>query len=199
MYRYIVFIIVILFAHSVKGQLFDSIQTAFKHSPKLDARLSAHNAFVSNSYIKVNGVKLGLNYNKIVKIGIGYSWMQPYETTINNVRQFLHLNYGLVYIDYTFYQSKNWEMSIPLQLGLGVMSYRDENRIILGTDAIFLYEPTMAFDYNFLRYFSAGVGYGYRLGVKSRILIKEQFSSPIYTIRFKVKLGSIFSDIKRIF
>jgi hypothetical protein len=185
------------FTISVNGQLFDSIQTALKSAPKLDAKLSAHNAFVANSFVKVKGVKLGLNFNNVFKCGIGYSWMQPYTIESNNSTHSLHLNYGLLYLDYTFYQSHNWEMSIPIQIGYGMISYRNINHKITNKAGILLYEPSMAFDYNFLRYFSVGIGYGYRIGIKSKEIIKEQFTSPIYTIRIKIKLGNVFNDLKR--
>jgi hypothetical protein len=185
--------------NSAKAQLFDSIQDAFKFRPKIDAKLSAHNAFVANSFVKVNGVKLGLSFNKIVKLGLGYSWMQPYELKDEVSGHALHLNYGLIYFDYTFYRKQRWEMSIPIQIGYGTISYRDVNKQSITKGNILLYEPTMAFDYNFLRYFSAGIGYGYRIGIKSSTHIAEQFTSPIYTLRFKLKLGAVFKDISSVF
>jgi hypothetical protein len=178
------------------GQLFDPIRKSLKEKPTYDIRLSTHNAFVANQFAKIKGVKLGLSYNKIFKFGIGYSWMKSKITSIyDNDSVNLRLNYILAYVDYTFYQTKYWDFSLPIQMGIGLLDYKTNDKIRKARSGVAFYEPSMAFDYKFLKYFSAGVGFGYRLAIKNREPITERFTSPIYTIRFKIEFGKMYKDV----
>ncbi len=196
MLRIAVFGLMMFYCSLLRGQLFDPIRESLKEKPTYDIRLSAHNAFVANQFAKVKGVKLGLSYNKIFKFGIGYSWMKSEISSfylIDSVN--LRLNYILAYVDYTFYQTKHWDFSLPIQMGIGLLDYKTNEKVRMARSGVAFYEPSMAFDYKFLKYFSAGVGYGYRLAIKNREPINERFTSPIYTVRFKIEFGKMYKDV----
>lgn len=196
MLKIVVFGLMMLYCSLIWGQLFDPIRKSLKEKPTYDIRLSAHNAFVANQFAKVKGVKFGLNYNKIFKFGMGYSWMKSDITSIYILDTVnLKMNYLLAYLDYTFYQTNKWDFSLPIQMGIGLLDYKTIDKVRLARTGVAFYEPTMAFDYKFLKYFSAGVGYGYRLAIKNREPITERFTSPIYTIRFKIEFGKMYKDV----
>lgn len=196
MLKIVIFGLMMLYCSLIWGQLFDPIRKSLKEKPTYDIRLSAHNAFVTNQFAKIKGVKLGLSYNKIFKFGIGYSWMNSKITSIyDNDSVNLRLNYILAYVDYTFYQTKYWDFSLPIQMGIGLLDYNTNDKVRKARSGVAFYEPSMAFDYKFLKYFSAGVGFGYRLAIKNREPITERFTSPIYTIRFKIEFGKMYKDV----
>jgi hypothetical protein len=109
----------------------------------------------------------------------------------------LKFGYGLAFFEYAFHQSKHWNLEIPVQLGFGRISYQvDEN--ITAQKWAPIWEPAMTFEYVFLKYFGVGFGAGYRVIFKSKTPIAEQFTSPIYIFKFKVYLGDIYKDVKRL-
>lgn len=182
---------------TVHAQLMDSISGAFKYKPKPLIKLEARNAFVTNSFVKVKAFKVGLNFHRKVKLGIGYSWMKTNYDVIKNADTVnLKFNYGLAFFEYAFYQSKHWNLEIPIQLGFGKMTYNiDEN--IVSSAWVPVWEPTMTMEYIFMKYFGIGGGLGYRLVLKSNDPIKEKFTSPIYIFKFRINFGDIYKDVKR--
>ncbi len=162
--------------------------------------MDARNSFVTASYSKVKGVKIGLSYHKVFKLGIGYSWMKTdyYPERFDDSTN-LRLGYGNAFLEYTFFQTKHWQFEIPIQIGLGRISYNSPEGRILEKQWVPIWEPAMTFEYLFLRYFGVGVGAGYRLVIKPKNPIQEQFTSPIYIFKFKIYFGDIYNDAKRHF
>ena len=198
--RKILLIFLLLAAFTSKAQLFDSIKSSLQFKPKLLVKLDARNSFVTASYSKVKGIKLGLNYNKIFRLGIGYSWMK----TDYYPRQFkdstnLRFGYGNAFMEYAFYQSKHFQFEIPIQIGIGRISYKSKADELLQKEWVPIWEPAMTFEYLFLKYFSIGVGAGYRLVIKSKDPIIEQFTSPIYIFKFNISFGDMYKDVKKSF
>lgn len=185
----------------IKGtsQLFDSIQYSLRYKPKPVIKLDSRNAFITNTFIQTNAVKIGLNFNKTFKIGLGYNWLKkdyqqksllhPTDSTS------LKIHTLLAFAEFAYWKHKNWSSEIIVQIAGGNMQRLQNENILLKTP-IFVYEPAMLVDYKFLRYFSIGGGVGYRLAIKFNDLIKEQFTSPIYIYRLKIDFGRIFSDVR---
>lgn len=176
--------------------MFDTIKSSINYKPKPVLKLEARNAFVTSSYVKMKAIKVGLNFHNRLRLGIGYSWMKSdYLITTPTDTNALKFGYGLIFTDYVFHQSKHWNLEIPVQIGLGRISYvNGEN--IKASEWVPVYEPAMIAEYIFLKYFGIGVGAGYRLIFKSRSPIKEQFTSPIYILKFKINFGNIYKDVK---
>lgn len=182
---------------TVNAQLLDSIQEAFKYNPKPLLKLEARNAFVTSSFVKMKSVKAGLNYQNKVRLGIGYSWMKSnYETTYQSDTVELNMGYGLGFFEYAFFQSKHWNLELPIQVGFGRISYKLDKEIH-AHQWVPIWEPAMTMEYIFLKYFGVGFGAGYRVIFKSKSPIKEQFTSPIYIFKFKINFGDIYKDVKR--
>lgn len=194
------FILVLIFSFwlvSSNAQLFDSIQDCFKYKPKPLFKMDARNAFVTSSFVKVKGVKLGVSFNKKVRVGVGYSWMKTDYFVVDNLDSTnLRFAYGNFFFEYAFYKSKHWQLEIPLQLGLGKITYKDLEKNILEQQWVPIWEPAMTFEYLFLKYFGFGAGVGYRLVFKSKSPISEQFTSPIYIFRFKIYFDQLYKDMK---
>ncbi len=183
-----------------KAQLFDSIKSSFEYKPKLLIKMDARNSFVTASFARIKGVKVGLSYHKTFKFGLGYSWMKTdfYPNAFNDSTN-LRFSYANVFMEYTFFQTKHWLFEIPVQLGIGRISYKDPEGLILQKQWVPIWEPAMTFEYIFLKYFGVGVGAGYRLVIKPKLPIVEKFTSPIYIFKFKIYFGDIYKDVKKHF
>jgi hypothetical protein len=174
------------------------MKTCFQYKPKLVLKMDARNSFVTASYAKIKGVKLGLSFHNVLKLGIGYSWMKT-DYFIANVLDSNNLRfaYGNAFLEYTFHRSKHWQMEIPIQIGVGRISYQNSDQELLEKQWVPIWEPAMTFEYLFLKYFGVGIGAGYRLVIKSNTPIMEQFTSPIYIFKFRINFGDIYNDVKR--
>ncbi len=195
---YILVISFFIFSSQGHAQLFDSIRTSFDYKPKFLLKFDTRNSFISNQYAKIHGIKVGLSFNKITNVGIGYHWMpkrliEPTLPNSNNVD--LKFGYAVAFFEYNFYKSKYWSAEIPVQIGLGKAQYDDVD-LAITTDSswIIIYEPAMTIEYKFLRYFGIGGGVGFRLAIKSNRQIKESFTAPEYILRFKIYFGDIYKE-----
>ena len=114
----------------------DTIMDCLHQKPHLFAKFDTRNSFISNARIKVFGIKTGLNYGKRLHFGIGYNQFyrpstnfdkQVYFVNAQNVRDSVTAKLGLYYfsahVEYIFFQTKYWELSMPLQIGIGKTYY----------------------------------------------------------------------------
>ncbi len=187
-----------MFSNNVRSQLIDSIHLALQHEPKFLVKLDTRNSFITSTYSKVRGVKVGVHYDKSFRIGLGYNWMSNDFMVTHSIDSFnLRLNYISAFVEYAFYKSQHWQFEIPVQFGIGTIRYKDKNNNTKVSLWVPIWEPAMTFEYKFLNYFGIGIGAGYRLIIKNTNTIKERFTAPIYILRFKVRFGDIYSDLRK--
>ena len=193
-----------------QAQFFDSIKVQFTHKPSLDVRLESRNSFITSSFAKISAVKVGLDYNRRVQVGLSSNWLFSDITrpttidvegipTSTNVR--LQYQYVAPYFEYTFYRKSGWEFNIPVMIGIGRSHYfTDIGGQRYKTDASWVvsYEPFMVGQYHLLRYFAVGLGVGYRLILVGHAGLNESFNSPVYILKGRVILGQIWTDIKKV-
>lgn len=182
---------------SIYSQMFESIAESLKEKPKLYFNLGTRNSFITNQYAKVRDIKAGVTYNKQFTLALGYSWLNSdFETTLkNNVNAKLRMRYITPYMEYSFLEKNNIEVTIPVHLGMGMSFYQDENKKQYNKSFILTYEPAMTLTYRFFKYFGIGGGLGYRLMLVGNNSINENFTSPIYLVKFKLFFGDIYNDI----
>lgn len=111
----------------------------------------------------------------------------------------LRFAYISPYIEYTFHKTKKWEISIPVQLGIGAARYEYEDNagvFVRQKDRlVIMYEPAMTAQYRFISWAGIGAGVGYRLVFYGNNALKENFNSPVYILRFKIFLRDIYRDV----
>lgn len=166
----------------------DSLRFAFSQEPKLMGRLEARTSFITGNPVQVRGLQVGVNFGNRVAVGIGYHWLQPEDE-----QERLLFRYVAPFFEYSFLHKKRWLVSIPLRIGIGGSSEETESGKI-DRGGVFLYEPAMTIEYQFLKYFGIGVGAGYRLMLVNNKAIDQKFNSPVYLFKFKVQLGKIYAD-----
>ena len=193
----------------LSAQLLDSIGMFLQEKPRLTVGLDSRGSFISNQNVRMMGVKVGLEHAGRVRYGIGYSFLR---TPIERERQVVEngmtrtvttrvrLGYVTPYFSYAFYQRGPWEVSIPVQVGIGGGSlvYDDlEGRTQkLKRAFVFLYEPAMTVQYRFLKYFAVGGGLGYRLAFTNASL-DESLNAPVYILGVRVFFGDVYKDLRR--
>ncbi len=186
--------IIFLTVITSSAQMLDSIKNSFNYHPVFFIKLDTRNSFISSYSVKLRGVKAGLNYNNITKIGLGYSWMNPdYNSVYNTDTVEFKMNIFSTFIEYTFYRTDKIYAEIPVHLGISKLSYLKEDNLLSSTFAL-VYEPAMIVEYRAFKFFGLGIGAGYRLVLYNHQQINEMLSSPIYIFRFKVYFGDIYKQ-----
>ncbi|MGB0886837.1 MAG: hypothetical protein ACPGSL_01830 [Vicingaceae bacterium] len=179
--------------------------SSFKTRPKLDVKFDNRFSFIRENALKTIGIKVGLNFDRKFKVGLGVNQMLvPIETTTidnegNEVPVDLEYFYFSPYIEYVYHNSKKWAFSLSTQLGFGGASYQykdvEGNKIKLEESVVLSYEPAMLIDYKIVRWVGIGTGVGYRLIYFKEQGVNEKFSAPEYVIKLKVYLGEIVRTI----
>ncbi len=202
----LIFLIFPLVISAQKKVVFeDEFKKSFHTKPKLDVRIDNRFSFIRANDVKTIGAKVGLNFNRKYKVGLGINQMLlPVEKKIlNDSNQLVPVDleyfYFSPYIEYVYFNSKRWEFSLSTQLGIGEASYRanglDGKKIKLVKSTILSYEPAMFIDYKIIRWFGIGGGVGYRLIYYKGSAVEEEFSSPIVALKLKIYLGEIVRTI----
>jgi hypothetical protein len=184
-----------------KVNLSDSLSNAFQLKPTLTAKLDTRNSFITGNSAQVRGVKVGLSFGDRLQVGLGYNWLstdfnQLVPTPDGTAEGRISFWYIAPYIDYVFYRKGNWMADIPVQLGFGrsAVNYTWQgNSKQQDKGGFILYEPTMVIEYQVLGLIGIGGGLGYRLMLVNNRELDQQFTSPVYQIRFRV----IFSGLKQ--
>lgn len=189
----------------------NDIKAALKVKPILDLRSDSRHSFINQTGVSVFGVKGGIEFDRRLRFGLGFNILATklnrtisfeYEgvtTTTNDARLvFYHIS---PYVEYVFYKEDRWEVSIPVQFGIGnsYYTYKTESGQRFNDDRKFIltYEPAITAQYKIFKYFGPGFGVGYRLMIVDNNAIKESFNSPVYIFRFKVFFGEIYRDLKK--
>ena len=195
--------LLILCIGSIYSQEFEKeINQALKEEPRLIANLDSRNAFISSNGVRVLGFKVGLLYGDKLAFGIGYNQLSStYRNTIiyegEESRVKLAYWYLSPYLEYTFYRDNKWELSIPVQIGIGESYYKlvDQQDKAIYNKLVISYEPAISFQYRILNYFGVGMGVGYRLMVIPNRELEERFTSPVYMLKFKVYFEDLYDRI----
>ncbi len=187
------------------------IKEALSKRPILDLRSDSRHSFINQSGVSIFGVKGGIEYNRKLRFGLGFNILATrlnstieydYEGVIQSTNDarlvFYHVS---PYAEYVFYKKERWEISIPVQFGIGTSyyTYKTESgqRFSDNRKFILTYEPAITAQYKILKYFGPGFGVGYRLMIVDNDAIDESFNSPVYIFRFKVFFGEIYRDLKK--
>src|SRR5204862_4239129 len=112
------------------AQIIDTIRELFKHEYSIDARLESRYSAVDHQLISVEGIRLGVSFKRKFRLGGGISWLDSdvhSDYTIRNDlgnlelrERYLKFVYLCYYIDFVFYKTTRWQLSVPIQAGTGL-------------------------------------------------------------------------------
>lgn len=204
--RYILSIIsVVIISASGSSQFLESIRESFGSEPKIYAKIDGRDNFISSNHVKFFGVKVGLELDPRIKVGLGYNWIYGPEkrpmyqgnTLVGN--KTLRYNYFSPYIEYNAVKQDPWEVIIPIQFGLGTAKEMIYHSLTEETTQskgfVFTLEPGVLAQYRFNRFFGAGIGLGYRLVLHRGSDLITELNSPVYMGRLNVYVSEIVDAI----
>lgn len=190
--------------HGQTINLSDSLYHVLKNRPVPTAKLDTRNSFVTGKSAKVYGIKAGLSFRKTLTIGIGYNWIgtdlkELVRIGPNQFESEIKLRYVAPFLEYSFYKKGNWEAMVPVQLGFG-RSYHRVNTgsgdMNINSGRVVIYEPGMNIEYKILGVVGVGGGFGYRIMLMNNKAIDQQFTSPVYVIRFRLIFDEIIKQAR---
>jgi len=180
------------------AQYMDTLRAAFTGKKSLDIGFDSRNSFVNHNRVGVQSIKLGINFEKKICLGMGYAWLNSrtpvfdthpyYDADLNKdtfITRRLTFSYFRFNVNYSYYRSRRWEFSIPLQVGVGKLGFKYNYR---GIDKqsdegfCFLYEPEVDVKFKVFRWFGVEGDVGYRFLFKDNKFIKNTFNSPLVSV-----------------
>ncbi|MBL0328068.1 MAG: hypothetical protein IPP64_01285 [Bacteroidetes bacterium] len=110
----------------------------------------------------------------------------------------LRLVYFSIHAEYVFYQTKHWELSMPLQFGVGQTYYKYNQfgkRKVIDKDYNFIYEPAVSIEYKFVKWVGIGADIGYRFMLTSYKSLNQKFTSPTYAFKLLIYYNEIVKSV----
>lgn len=155
-------------------------------------------------------MKTGLSFGKRLYFGIGFNQLSPPSKDFDKIiyiptatgglektAAVLRLAYFSVHAEYVFYQTKHWELSMPLQFGVGQTYYKYNQfgkRTVIDKDYNFIYEPAISVQYKFVKWAGVGIDLGYRFMLTSYTKLNQKFTAPTYAFKVLIYYNEIFKS-----
>jgi hypothetical protein len=199
-----VFLFLLFFCLAAKSQYLDSLHSIFNNKTNIDARIETRRGLINNQVESVQGVRLGVAFRRKLRLGGGVSWLASSVLHENNIQysdtsyikyySALKFAYLCFYVDFVFYKTKRWQLSVPIQSGGGVAWYQDQIRYKLRGDkkyGLFFYEPGITVQFKLTRWLGLGTDICYRYAIKDR-RITERLSTPTLSLKINVWFDQLF-------
>lgn len=192
----------------------DTIKYSMRQKPVLFGKVGTRNSFIDNNRAEVLGVQLGLNYVNNVRMGIGYNQLyssasvfdqQFFFKNKNNITEsanaHLQLAYFSVWAEYVYYRNHKWQLSIPLQIGMGQAYYKytvNNETKRFDRNFIFVYEPAVSVEYKIIKWLGVGTDIGFRFIATNYTHLNEKLNSPTYAFKLLIYYNEIYKSLKGI-
>ncbi|MDG2344350.1 MAG: hypothetical protein P8L23_07200 [Flavobacteriales bacterium] len=158
-------------------------------------KIDVKNFFINNQLTQFKELKMGFNFNNLIRVGTGYSWLKSKRNPLlNQDSSELVINSVMLFAEYIFYAQNNWSAEIPVEFGVGRIAHV-KNNIPLRKGLYVYYEPALIIEFSGFKYISLGLGTGFRFTSKNNDLFTEKLSKPVYIFRIKFRLKQIYKDI----
>ena len=213
----IIFIFFLALRISSFSQFTDSLKLYMSKSPWISGGFGSVQTFFYGFKAPIGYVSLGLSFSGRVRMGFGYCKLKvpafdgnfvqdqvPFyvnriftntsgvQDTVNSK---MHFDYGMAYLEYVFYKTKHWAFSVPLRFGIGQTKYK---YFYNGTDQftdkriMFIYHPSVSFDYAIFRWLGLNTQIGYKFTVVSLKDVRDNFNSPVFNIGLFLYYSEIY-------
>ncbi len=192
-----------------QGQWLDTVKASFRSRPKFLFQLDTYNSFVSSESANTSGLRAGLDFNRRVRLSLGYYNLtseiikrkavtdSDFGDTVNAR---LDMNYFPAGFEYVFYNTFPWEVSVPFNIGPGksyFWYYRnndgEQGRVDEKTVALAILG--VGAQYKIVKWFGVGAGLGYRVMLIDNSNINENFNSVIYSLNLRIFLDEIVKTV----
>ena len=117
------------------------------------------------------------------------------------MRDFKYLKFGYFcyYMDFVFHKTKRWQLSVPLQVGTGLLWYQQRRGYHLNTGEakyfILFYEPGITVQFKLFRWLGLGNDIAYRFAMKDNTRIGQRLSSPTYSFKMLFWFDQLYFEL----
>jgi len=182
---------------------------------KMDFALDARQTIIGSQRTKIGGIRVGLEYRRVHRIGIGFYGLRDgifngisgaveldglpqVDSTITWAK--LTMSYRSLYYERVMYFSRKLEWSLTAHYGIGRIAgtYTRVGSAALETlpeQRLQILEFSSLGYYNLTYWCSVGVGVGYRYVLASTREIRNVYEAPIGLLRVRIKPGKLVSSI----
>lgn len=174
---------------------------------KIDFSFDARQTLVSNTTARMGGIRLGIEYRRVHRIGFGIygldngvslKSLQEIDPKITSA--VLNLSYFSMYYERVLFFNRKWEWSATLHSGRGVItgSYRtgeDSAWQDFPTRVVRPLEVSTTGYYHITWWCSAGAGIGYRFIRSAPSEILPLYNAPVGILKVRIKLGKLVKSI----
>jgi len=200
-----------LYYNSTSQPAIDTIKKSLQLKPHLFAKLDSRNSFIDNSLVHIFGAKAGIKYGNKLRFGLGYNQLYNPPKGLNQNIEYVNelgkpyfISRGLKFyyisasIEYAFHQSKKWEVSMPLQFGIGESYYQhyyNGQKTKTERTTNFIYEPSISIEYKLFKWIGIGADFGYRFMFNGNRKLNQQLTSPIVTFNIVIYYREIYKSL----
>ena len=198
----------LFFQFSIHAQFIDSLPLVVRQKQSIDARLETRFGFVGEDVVRVSGARLGISFNRKLRLGGGLSWLKtplqrdvtPYISSDGvKTSKYLRLGYICYYMDFVFFRNKRWTLSVPLQAGPGLTWYQEDTRYRFGVKEpkyfFLMYEPGVTVNFKIFKWFGIGNDVAYRFVFKNNKKMPERLASPTYALKVLFWLDLLYFEM----
>lgn len=165
-------------------------------------------SLLQGELVGINGLKLGVEWRGRLRTGLGLYFLGSAIDTraeapafvpagsLNQVR----FRYAALYGEYVLLGTPRWEVSTPVQAGLGRYhvryQYPDGTVYRTPRQNIWLIEPTIGGHMRVFRWIGLGAGVGYRQALLTEDKLEDDISGVIFYGRVKLFLGDLYKVVR---
>lgn len=174
---------------------------------KFDFVLDARRTFISNVPAQLLGVRMGLEYRRVHRFGIGIYALGS-DVHVSSFKDLdipfdeavVRLNYATLFYERVLYFHRKWEWSTALHVGMVETSgsYRMFNQDKwqpLPDRQVRILEFSTTGYYNLTWWCNLGLGVGYRQVSGLQQELRRVYSSPVAIARVRIRLGKLVQSI----
>jgi hypothetical protein len=190
-----------------KVQLFP--KSVGKKKWKLLIGLDARRSYFESQKVKINGIRLGLQYKGVHRFGFGfYSLSEKIE--FNNIelnkvdaqlpsKILVDVNYNSLFYERVFLKTKRWEISFPVHLGGGQLKRQYLNNLgnykQLDKKRFSVLSGGVQVKFYILTWLAPRISFGYRQTFNTLPEISNAFNKPFYAYGLSISLGELVRSI----
>ena len=173
------------------------------------AQYDSRYSIINHHFTTVNGLKLGIEFKNrfrtgaavyLLSTGVPTRQAAPPDAVPDYDAQ-IRFRYLAAYAGYALLETRRWELSANLQLGLGYayVYYQNQAGALLKTPREFMgvAEPTLAAQLRVFRWAGAGTGLGWRQPFFVPVTIQRELNGPVFYLRANLFLGEFLKVLKQ--
>lgn len=172
----------------------------YQNKLKPDFSLDARRTLFQKNWVSVMGIKGGVEYRRIHRLGIGVYFLNSrvfdsdFDFDIDVDKVEYEIRYSTIYYERVLYFSRKWELGATAHLGGGIIRPFYQNpenpndRIELDPINFSAAELSIYGEYNIFYWLGVGVGTGYRSVFGVPADLRKELGSPIFVVNLQLKI-----------